>query len=56
MTVLGKRYEDGAWRNWEHVCDGEDLEAVIDSARAKSAKRRYLRLRHHYRWGAYRDQ
>lgn len=39
MSVLGERFEDGAWRSWEHVCDDDDLDAVIDSAKAKAADR-----------------
>ena len=40
ILVFAERYESGAWRDWEHVCDEDELEAVVDSACAKAADSR----------------
>ena len=36
MVVYGSRFERGKWRNWEHTCSLKEIDAVDDSARAKS--------------------
>ena len=39
IIVLAERFEAGVWRDWEHICDEENLDAVIDSASAKARDR-----------------
>lgn len=36
IIVLAERFEGGAWRDWQHTCDEEETEAVVDSAKAKA--------------------
>lgn len=36
MTIFATRFEDGVWKGWEHTCDQDETEAVIDSANAKA--------------------
>jgi len=36
ITIFALRFEGGSWRDWEHTCDMEELEAVEDSARVKA--------------------
>lgn len=36
IVVLAERFEEGAWRDWEHTCDQDDIEAILDSAYAKA--------------------
>ena len=43
IIVLAERFEVGAWKDWEHTCDEEEVEAVIDSANAKAADRTHPR-------------
>ncbi|HEY2467802.1 MAG TPA: hypothetical protein VGI45_08165 [Terracidiphilus sp.] len=40
IIVLAERFGDGAWSDWEHTCDKEEVEAVVDSAKAKAADRK----------------
>jgi len=40
IVVLAERFENGAWRDWEHNCDDQEVDAVIDSANAKAADRK----------------
>lgn len=42
IVVFAERYEKGAWRDWEHVCNREEVDAVIDSAKAKASDRLHL--------------
>jgi len=39
IVVLAERFENGAWRDWQHMCDEEEVAAVIDSSNAKAADR-----------------
>ena len=39
IIVFAERFEDGAWRHWQHLCTEEEVEAVVDSANAKAADR-----------------
>lgn len=39
IIVLAERFENGAWRDWQHTCTEEEVEAVIDSSNAKAADR-----------------
>jgi hypothetical protein len=39
IIVLAERFEEGAWKDWEHTCDEEEVDGVIDSANAKAADR-----------------
>ena len=34
IIVLAQRFEAGTWREWEHICVEDEVEAVVDSARA----------------------
>lgn len=36
ITVFSIRFTDGAWREFLHECNGEEAEAVVDSASAKA--------------------
>ena len=36
ITILANRFEDGVWKDWEHSCNAEEAEGVIDSANAKA--------------------
>jgi hypothetical protein len=36
MIILAIRFENGAWKDWEHTCSEEEVKAVVDSARAKA--------------------
>ena len=36
IHILATRFEDGVWKDWEHNCNAEETEAVIDSAYAKA--------------------
>ena len=36
ITVYGRRFEGGFWTKWEHPCDENEIEWVIDSANAKT--------------------
>ena len=42
ITVLAERFEDGAWRDWEHLCNEEEIEGVIDTAKAKAFDRMHF--------------
>lgn len=42
IIVLAERFEDGTWGSWEHICDDEEVEAVVDSAKAKAADRMHF--------------
>lgn len=43
IVILAERFEGGAWRDWEHTCDQEEVEAVVDSANAKAFDHRHPR-------------
>lgn len=43
IIVLAERFQEGTWTNWEHTCDKEEIDAVIDSACAKAADHRHPR-------------
>jgi hypothetical protein len=36
ITIFALRFEGGVWKDWEHNCDEEEIEAVADSASAKA--------------------
>jgi hypothetical protein len=36
ITIFALRFEGGSWKDWEHDCDKEESEAVVDSASAKA--------------------
>jgi hypothetical protein len=36
IIILAIRFKNGAWKDWEHTCSEEEVEAVVDSARAKA--------------------
>jgi len=36
IVVYGLRFQRGKWRDWEHICSVEEVEGVLDSARAKA--------------------
>jgi len=37
IVVYGLRFERGKWQNWEHTCSTNDLDGVVDSAKARAA-------------------
>jgi hypothetical protein len=37
VIVFGLRSESGDWKPWEHTCTVDEVEAVVDSAKAKAA-------------------
>lgn len=39
ITVIAHRFEGGSWHVWEHACNPQELEAVVDSARAYAFSR-----------------
>lgn len=39
IIVLAERFEEGAWKDWEHTGDKGEVEAIIDSANAKASDR-----------------
>lgn len=43
IIVLAERFDENVWRDWEHICTDEEVEAVIDSANAKCADRMHSR-------------
>ena len=36
LTVFAFRYTKGVWKYYEHYCDEGEMDAVIDSAKAKA--------------------
>jgi len=36
IVVYGLRFYHGRWMDWEHVCSGEEVDGVLDSAKAKA--------------------
>jgi hypothetical protein len=36
LIVIGARSESGVWHAWEHTCTPDEVEAVVDSAKAKA--------------------
>jgi hypothetical protein len=42
ITVLAEHFEDGQWKDLEHVCNQEEVEAVADSAMAKASDRMHF--------------
>jgi hypothetical protein len=39
ITIFARRFENGAWEDWEHICDNAEIDAVVDSANAKAQDR-----------------
>jgi hypothetical protein len=39
IVVFAKRLRNGSWEVWEHTCSEEKVDAVEDSARAKTLDR-----------------
>jgi hypothetical protein len=37
IVVYGLRFERGKWNSWEYTCSAEEIDGVVDSARAKAA-------------------
>lgn len=44
IIVFADRFEGGKWISWEHTCDGEEADAVLDSASAKAFCRSFSHL------------
>lgn len=36
ISVFAIRYISGQWKEYEHICSPEEVESVIDSAKAKA--------------------
>ncbi|HWH59045.1 MAG TPA: hypothetical protein VN682_15565 [Terriglobales bacterium] len=41
ITVIARRFENGSWLRWEHVCDAEEADGVLDSANAEAFSRSF---------------
>jgi len=39
ITIFATQFLGGVWKDWEHTCNEEEVEAVVDSANAKAAER-----------------
>jgi hypothetical protein len=39
ITIFATRFLGGSWKDWEHSCNEEEVEAVADSAKAKADER-----------------
>ena len=36
ITIVTTQFLGGVWKDWEHTCNEEEADAVVDSARAKA--------------------
>lgn len=54
IVVFAKRFGAGKWEVWEHTCSEEEVDAVQDSARAKTMDRLSFEppVAVDYLWGA----
>lgn len=43
IIVLAERFQENTWTYWEHHCNEEEIDAVIDSANAKAADHMHVR-------------
>jgi hypothetical protein len=39
ITVFATRFSGGVWKDWEHTCTEEEVEAIADTANAKADER-----------------
>jgi hypothetical protein len=39
ITIFATRFLGGSWKDWEHSCNEEEVEAVADSAKVKADER-----------------
>ena len=39
ITIFATRFQGEVWKDWEHICNEEEVEAVVDSANAKADER-----------------
>lgn len=39
ITIFAVRFLAGVWKDWEHLCNEEEVDAVADSAKAKADER-----------------
>lgn len=44
IIIFAKRFEGGSWKSWEHECDPDEVEAMLDSAAAKAFSRTFSRV------------
>ncbi|HWH59042.1 MAG TPA: hypothetical protein VN682_15550 [Terriglobales bacterium] len=44
IIIFAKRFESGSWNSWEHECDPDEVEAMLDSAAAKAFSRTFSRV------------
>ena len=42
ILAFAKEFRNGNWNVWEHLCNEEEIEGVIDSARAKASDRLFF--------------
>jgi hypothetical protein len=47
IVVIAIRFKDGAWKEYQHNCSKEEIEAVIDSTAAKAFERFRYRTPEH---------
>jgi hypothetical protein len=54
IIVLAKKFRNGNWQVWEHLCSEEEVDAVKDSAREKALDRMTFEppIPVDYLWGA----
>jgi hypothetical protein len=41
ITIFARRFEGGRWQRWEHLCDAEEADGVLDSANAEAFSRSF---------------
>ena len=39
ITIFATRFLGGVWKDWEHICNEQEVDAVVDSAKAYSDDR-----------------
>ena len=44
ITVFARRFEGGRWQRWEHLCDDEEADGVLDSANAEAFSRSFSNI------------
>jgi hypothetical protein len=44
ITIFAHRFEGGSWLPWEHVCDAEEADGVLDSANSEAFSRSFSNI------------
>lgn len=42
IIVLAERFEDGQWKDWEHICNEAEIDGVADTAMANAVDHMHL--------------